>query len=113
MVFFKKKINFHLLLKVQKVYYIYAMELEEAKHKFIQSWGSLGSNWGVNKTMAQIHALFLISEAPLSTEDVMKSLQISRKNTKRNIRALLDWCLLYKEFKAGERREFLTGEKEI
>ena len=100
-------------MKVQKVYYIYTMELEEAKDKFIQSWGSLGSNWGINKTMAQIHALFLISEEPLSTEDVMESLQISRGNTNMNIRTLLDWGLLYKEFKVGERREFFTGEKDI
>jgi len=100
-------------LKLQKVYYIYTMELEVAKDKFIQSWGSLGSNWGINKTMAQIHALFLISEEPLSTEDVMHSLQISRGNTNMNIRTLLDWGLLYKEFKVGERREFFTGEKDI
>jgi len=89
------------------------MELEEAKEKFIQSWGSLGSNCGINKTMAQIHALFLISEEPLSTEDVMETLMISRGNTNMNIRTLLDWGLLYKEFKVGERREFFTGEKDI
>ena len=85
------------------------MALEKAKKKFIQSWASLGSNWGINKTMAQIHALFLISEEPLSTEDVMESLQISRGNTNMNIRPLIDWGLLYKEFKVGERREFFTG----
>jgi len=89
------------------------MELAEAKEKFIQSWGSLGSNWGINKTMAQIHALFLISDESLSTEDVMETLQISRGNANMNIRTLIDWGLLYKEFKVGERREFFTGEKDI
>ena len=89
------------------------MKLEEAKEKFIQSWGSLGSNWGINRTMAQIHALFLVSEELLSTEDVMESLQISRGNANMNIRTLIDWGLLYKEYKTGERREFFRGEKDI
>ncbi|MGB0886071.1 MAG: GbsR/MarR family transcriptional regulator [Chitinophagales bacterium] len=89
------------------------MKLNEAKEKFIQSWGVLGSNWGINRTMAQIHALFLISEEVLSAEDVMESLKISRGNANMNIRALIDWGLVYKEIQAGERKEFFRGEKDI
>jgi len=89
------------------------MELQEAKDKFIQSWGNLGSTWGVSKTMAQIHALFLVSEELLSAEDVMDALEISRGNTNMNIRTLIDWGLVYKESKKGERKEFFRGEKEI
>lgn len=89
------------------------MKLDEAKEKFIQSWGSLGSNWGINRTMAQIHALFLISEESLSSEEVMETLQISRGNANMNIRTLIDWGLLYKEYKTGERKEFFSGEKDI
>jgi DNA-binding transcriptional regulator GbsR (MarR family) len=89
------------------------MILEEAKEKFIQQWGSLGSNWGINRTMAQIHALFLIHEELLSTEEVMEELQISRGNTNMNIRTLIDWGLVYKEHKTGERKEFFRGEKDI
>ncbi len=89
------------------------MQLEEAQHKFIQSWGSFGSQWGINRTMAQIHALFLITPESMSTEEVMEALQISRGNANTNIRTLIDWGLLYKEFKVGERREFFIGEKDI
>lgn len=89
------------------------MELKEAKDKFIQSWGNLGSNWGVNKTMAQIHALFLVTDHLLSAEDVMEELQISRGNANMNIRALIEWGLLYKESIKGERKEFFRGEKDI
>jgi len=89
------------------------MKLEEAKSKFIQQWGSLGSKWGINRTMAQIHALFLITEQPLSAEEVMETLQISRGNANLNIRTLIDWGLVYKEYKIGERKEFFTGEKDI
>lgn len=89
------------------------MKLDEAKEKFIQQWGSLGSNWGINRTMAQIHALFLINEELLSAEDVMEILQISRGNANMNIRTLIDWGLVYKEHKTGERKEFFRGEKDI
>lgn len=89
------------------------MKLEEAKEKFIQQWGSLGSNWGINRTMAQIHALFLITEDLLSAEDVMEILKISRGNTNMNIRNLIDWGLVYKEYQTGERKEFFRGEKDI
>lgn len=89
------------------------MELQEAKDKFIQSWGNLGTTWGVSKTMAQIHALFLVSEELLSAEEVMEALEISRGNTNMNIRTLIDWGLVYKESKKGERKEFFRGEKDI
>ena len=89
------------------------MELKEAKEKFIQAWGMLGSSWGINRTMAQIHALLLITDEPLSTEEVMEELQISRGNANMNIRALIDWGLVFKEYKSGERKEFFSAEKQL
>ncbi|MGQ3014279.1 MAG: GbsR/MarR family transcriptional regulator [Flavobacteriales bacterium] len=89
------------------------MEYAEARNRFIQSWGALGSQWGINKTMAQIHALLMISEQPLSMEDIMDELQISRGNASMNLRGLMDWGLVYKEFKAGERREYFSAEKNV
>lgn len=89
------------------------MEFQQAKEKFIQTWGTLGSNWGINKTMAQIHALLLISPKPLSTEEVMEDLMISRGNANMNIRALIDWGIVFKEFIPGERKEYFTAEKDI
>jgi DNA-binding transcriptional regulator GbsR (MarR family) len=100
-------------LKVQKFIIHLNMQLQEAQEKFIQAWGTLGSNWGINRTMAQIHALLLISPDALSTEDVMEQLNISRGNANMNIRTLIDWGLLYKEFKSGERREFFSAEKDM
>lgn len=89
------------------------MEFLEAKEKFIQTWGTLGSNWGINRTMAQVHALMLISPSPLTTEEIMEELKISRGNANMNIRALMDWGLVFKELKAGERKEFFSAEKDI
>lgn len=89
------------------------MEFKEAKNKFVQTWGALGSQWGINKTMAQIHALLMVSIEPISMEDIMEELQISRGNASMNLRALMDWGIVYKEYKAGERREFFTAEKDL
>jgi DNA-binding transcriptional regulator GbsR (MarR family) len=89
------------------------MDYKEAKNKFVQTWGALGSQWGINKTMAQIHALLMVSHEAVSMEDIMEELQISRGNASMNLRALMDWGIVYKEYKAGERREFFTAEKDL
>lgn len=89
------------------------MTLEEGKDKFIQSWGALGSSWGINRTMAQIHALLLVAPEALCAEDIMEELQISRGNANMNIRALIDWGLVYKELKTGERKEYFVAEKDM
>ena len=89
------------------------MELQEGKDKFIQSWGTLGSNWGINRTMAQVHALLLVSLEPMSAEDIMNDLKISRGNANMNVRALIDWGLVHKELKQGERKEFFVAEKDM
>jgi DNA-binding transcriptional regulator GbsR (MarR family) len=89
------------------------MQLDEAKRKFTDSWGTLGSAWGISRTMAQVHALLLVSSQALSTEDVMEQLQISRGNANMNLRALMDWGLVRKELRAGERREYFYAEKDI
>lgn len=89
------------------------MKFIEAKSKFIQTWGALGSQWGINKTMAQIHALLMISPEALSMEDIMEELQISRGNTSMNLRSLMDWGIVFKEYKPGERKEFFSAEGNI
>jgi len=89
------------------------MEIKEAQNKFIQTWGSLGSQWGINKTMAQIHAFLMVSINPLSMEDIMNELKISRGNASMNIRALIDWGIVYKKSKAGERKEYFVAEKNL
>jgi len=89
------------------------MEFKEAKNKFVQTWGALGSQWGINKTMAQIHALLMVSSEPVSMEEIMEELHISRGNASMNLRALMDWGIVYKEYKQGERREFFTAEKDL
>lgn len=89
------------------------MKFIDAKNKYIQTWGALGSQWGINKTMAQIHALLMISTEPISIEEIMEELKISRGNASMNIRALIDWGIVFKESKTGERKEYFTAEKDL
>jgi len=89
------------------------MKLQEARQQFISSWGAFGTHWGINRTMAQIHALLLVCADPLSQDDIMEELNISRGNTNMNIRELINWGLVERVILTGERKEFFTAEKDI
>jgi DNA-binding transcriptional regulator GbsR (MarR family) len=89
------------------------MNLTESKEKFINAWGTLGTSWGINRTMAQVHALLMVSPDALSAEEIMEELNISRGNTNMNVRMLIDWGLVFKETRSGERKEFFVAEKDI
>jgi DNA-binding transcriptional regulator GbsR (MarR family) len=89
------------------------MKLSEAKQQFISSWGAFGTQWGINRTMAQIHALLLVSINPLTQDDMMEELSISRGNVNMNIRDLIGWGLVDRVIISGERKEYFTAEKDI
>jgi DNA-binding transcriptional regulator GbsR (MarR family) len=89
------------------------MEVQEGKEKFVQAWGTLGTQWGINRTMAQVHALLLISKYALCADEIMEDLKISRGNANMNLRALMDWGLIYKELKPGDRKEYFVAEKDM
>ncbi len=89
------------------------MKLNEAKAQFIASWGAFGTHWGINRTMAQVHALLLVSADPLCQDDIMEQLNISRGNVNMNIRELIDWALVERVLLPGKRKEYFTAEKDI
>jgi DNA-binding transcriptional regulator GbsR (MarR family) len=89
------------------------MKLAEAKQQFISSWGAFGTQWGINRTMAQIHALLLVSAHPITQDEIMSELSISRGNVNMNIRELVGWGLVDRVIISGERKEFFTAEKDI
>jgi DNA-binding transcriptional regulator GbsR (MarR family) len=89
------------------------MKLIEARQQFISNWGAFGTHWGINRTMAQIHALLLICSDPITQDDIMEELNISRGNTNMNIRELINWGLVERVIVSGERKEFFLAEKDI
>jgi len=89
------------------------MDLAEGKLKFIEAWGKLGSEWGINRTMAQVHALLLISPGALTTEEIMEQLSISRGNANMTLRDLMSWGLIEKQHRPGERKEYFFADKDV
>src|SRR5437868_14216655 len=91
----------------------YKMELEVSKQKFIETWGLLGSEWGISRSVAQVHALLLISNEPISTDEIMESLTMSRGNASMSIRQLMDYGIIYKKVVPGDRKEYFIAEKDV
>jgi DNA-binding transcriptional regulator GbsR (MarR family) len=87
--------------------------IQAIKEKFILHWGEMGTRWGINRTMAQVQALLFISEQPLSADEVMNELQISRGNVSMSLRELINWGIVNKMHIKGERKEFYTTEKDV
>ena len=84
-------------------------QLRTAQDLFIRRWGEMGQTWGINRTMAEIHALLYINAQPLCTDDVMERLHISRGNASMSLRALCDWGIVRRLHKRGERREYFES----
>ncbi len=87
--------------------------LREARDEFVTQWGAIGSAWGINRTMAQIHALLLATQKPLSTDEIMDDLRISRGNAHGNLRDLVSWGLVRSVVRKGERKEYFEAEKDV
>ena len=90
-----------------------AEELDEARADFIAQWGALGPVWGIPRSMAQIHAALLATDEPLSTDELMELLVISRGNANTNLRALVSWGLLRPVNRKGDRKEYFEAEKSV
>ena len=88
-------------------------QLRTAQDLFIRRWGEMGQTWGINRTMAEIHALCYIVGQPLCTDDVMERLHISRGNASMSLRALCDWGIVRRLHKRGERREYFESLSDV
>ena len=89
------------------------VSLEEARDEFVTQWGIMGAQWGINRTMAQIHALLMTAPDVMSTDEVMETLEISRGNAHTNLKDLVSWGLIRIVTKKGERKECFEAEKDV
>jgi len=88
------------------------MKYSDARHQMIQTWGQLSTQWGISRTMGQIHALLMISPDPMTTDQIIEELGISRGSVSMNLRSLIEWGVVHKTFVPGDRKEFFTSEKD-
>lgn len=86
---------------------------EASREEFIAHWGALGSQWGISRTMAQIHAFLMTAPEPSHTDELMERLKISRGNANTNLRELVGWGLIRVVLKKGERKEYFEAEKDV
>jgi len=84
-----------------------------ALEQFVLYWGEMASAWGINKTMAQIHALLFASSEPLDTDTIMEQLSISRGNANMNLHSLLDWKLVHRINFPGDRKDYYQADKDV
>jgi len=84
-----------------------------AQDSFVATWGQMGATWGISRTMAEVHALLYITGVPLCTDDVMERLSISRGNASMSLRALVDWGLIARTHKRGDRKEYFGAEQDV
>lgn len=84
--------------------------LRKAQDLFVLEWGRMSSSWGINRTMAQIHALLFVTGKPLEVNDIMDRLQISRGNASMNLRELMDWGIVRRFRQPGDRKDTYFSE---
>ncbi|MFJ1253869.1 GbsR/MarR family transcriptional regulator [Cupriavidus sp. CuC1] len=81
------------------------MELQPVAQRFVLHWGEMGSKWGVNRTVAQIHALLFLSEHPLPAEEIADTLNVARSNVSNSLKELQNWKLIRTVHMMGDRRD--------
>jgi len=89
------------------------MELTKAARGFILHWGEMGSRWGVNRTVAQVHALLYVAAGPLTAEGIAETLTVARSNVSTSLRELQNWQLVQTSHQMGDRRELFTTSHDV
>lgn len=89
------------------------MELTPAAKKFVLHWGEMGQAWGINRTMAQVHALLFIAPEPLDAEEISRLLDVSRSNVSTSLRELITWGVIKRVHIIGDRRDRFEALKDV
>jgi DNA-binding transcriptional regulator GbsR (MarR family) len=89
------------------------MALSNTAREFILHWGEMGNRWGVNRTVAQVHALLYLSAEPLTAEDIADTLSVARSNVSTSLRELENWQLVHATHQMGDRRDFFSTSHDV
>jgi len=88
-------------------------KLAEAQDLFIRRWGEMAASWGISRTMAEIHALLYLAPEPLCADDVMEMLAVSRGSASMNLRELINWGLVRRLHRRGDRKDYYAAETDV
>jgi DNA-binding transcriptional regulator GbsR (MarR family) len=89
------------------------MELTAARRRFVLHWGEMGARWGVNRSVAQVHALLFVAGRPLHAEEIAETLEVARSNVSVSLRELLAWGLVRVVHSLGDRRDYFEAEGDV
>lgn len=87
--------------------------IREAQDAFVAAWGQMAGAWGISRTMAEVHALLFVTGLALNSDEIMERLQISRGNASMSLRALLEWGIVSKAHRRGDRKEYFQAEQDV
>ena len=87
--------------------------LSPVQQKFILHWGEMGTRWGINRTVAQIHALLFISEKPLNADDILQALGVARSNVSNSLKELQGWGIVRRVHVMGDSRDHFESLKDV
>ncbi|MEP0764936.1 MAG: MarR family transcriptional regulator [Fimbriimonadia bacterium] len=90
-----------------------SQRLAEAQELFILEWGRMSSSWGINRTMAQIHALLYITGEQMTMDEIIERLRISRGNASMNLRELMAWGMVHRYKRPGDRKDVYFSESDV
>ena len=89
------------------------MTLSNSTQEFILHWGEMGTRWGVNRTVAQVHALLYLSPEPLTAEEISDALSVARSNVSTSLKELQNWNLVHTESRIGDRRDYFRTSSDV
>lgn len=89
------------------------MVLTDSARQFILHWGEMGARWGVNRTVAQVHALLYLSPEALTAEDIAETLSVARSNVSTSLKELQNWDLVQIDSRMGDRRDFFRTSADV
>ena len=88
-------------------------ELSSVQQKFVLHWGEMGTRWGINRTVAQIHALLFLSQQPLNAEQIAETLGVARSNVSTSLKELQGWGIVKLVHLAGDKRDHFDSMKDV
>jgi len=87
--------------------------LKAARERFVALWGQMAANWGIPRSMAEVHALLFIAGEPMNADDLMEALRISRGSASMTLKALQEWGIVSRVYLRGDRKEYFQAEQDI
>jgi DNA-binding transcriptional regulator GbsR (MarR family) len=89
------------------------MILTDSMRQFVLHWGEMGTRWGVNRTVAQVHALLYLSPEPLTAEEIAETLSVARSNVSTSLKELQNWNLVQIDNRIGDRRDYFQTSSDV